>query len=216
MSKADRSGKRKSREQFSKRVPRLGYYFIVTDTKETEQNYMYGLRDSIPQSIRGNLVIKVVKSKTVDLVNTAISLAALNPQYGEVWIVFDRDEVKDFDEIIARAERTGIHVGWSNPCVEIWFHAYFGSMPSFQTSVACCNGFEECYRKHTGKKYVKSDSDIYHVLCSCGDEVKAARLAEQRLVEHIRNGKFKPSKMIACTTVHRLVDEIVSKKEDCS
>lgn len=38
----DRSGKRKTREQFSKRrIPELGYYFIVTDTKETEQNYMY-------------------------------------------------------------------------------------------------------------------------------------------------------------------------------
>lgn len=215
MSKADRSGKRKSREQFSKRVPRLGYYFIATDTKETEQNYMYGLRDSIPQSMRENLVIKVVKAKTVDLVNTAISLAALNPQYGEVWIVFDRDEVKCFDEIIARTERTGIHVGWSNSCIEIWFHAYFGSMPSFQTSVSCCNGFEECYRKHTGKKYVKSDSDIYHVLCSCGDEDKSVRLAEQRLVEHIRNGNMKPSEMIPCTAVHRLVDEIVSKKDDC-
>jgi len=44
----DRSGKRKTREQLSKRrVPELGYYFIVTDTKETEQNYMLGLRDSI-------------------------------------------------------------------------------------------------------------------------------------------------------------------------
>ena len=42
----DRSGQRKTREQLSKRrVPELGYYFIVTDTKETEQNYMIGLRD---------------------------------------------------------------------------------------------------------------------------------------------------------------------------
>ena len=32
-----------------RRVPELGYYFIVTDTEETEQNYMYGLRDSIPK-----------------------------------------------------------------------------------------------------------------------------------------------------------------------
>lgn len=135
MSRADRNGKRKTREQLSKRVPELGYYFIVTDTKETEQNYMYGLRDSIPQSIQEKLVIKVVRSRTVDLVDKAISLAALNPQYSEVWIVFDRDQVKNFDNIISEALKRGMHVGWSNPCIEIWFHAYFGSMPMFQTSV---------------------------------------------------------------------------------
>lgn len=61
----DRSGKRKTREQLSKRrVPELGYYFIVTDTKETEQNYMLGLRDSIPKELQGKLVIKVCKWRT--------------------------------------------------------------------------------------------------------------------------------------------------------
>ena len=35
--------------------------FIVADTEETEQNYMYGLRDSIPKELQGKLVIKVIK-----------------------------------------------------------------------------------------------------------------------------------------------------------
>ena len=35
MAKSDRTGKRKPREAFRTRVPDLGYYFIVTDTKET-------------------------------------------------------------------------------------------------------------------------------------------------------------------------------------
>lgn len=66
----DRSGQRKTREQLSKRrVPELGYYFIVTDTKETEQNYMIGLRDAIPKELQGKLVIKVCKAKTVELVS---------------------------------------------------------------------------------------------------------------------------------------------------
>lgn len=125
----DRSGKRKTREQLSKRRPELGYYFIVTDTKETEQNYMLGLRDSIPKELQGKLVIKVCKAKTVDLVNEALNMASLQPQYGEPWIVFDRDQVKDFDKIIATALEKGINVGWSNPCIEIWFSTYFGSMP---------------------------------------------------------------------------------------
>lgn len=214
MSRADRNGKRKTREQLSKRVPELGYYFIVTDTKETEQNYMYGLRDSIPQSIQEKLVIKVVRSRTVDLVDKAISLAALNPQYSEVWIVFDRDQVKNFDNIISEALKRGMHVGWSNPCIEIWFHAYFGSMPMFQTSVSCCNGFEDCYEKKTEQKYLKSDMDIYHKLCLYGNEEKAIKIAIQRLKNQIKDGKDKPSEMISCTTVHELINEIKSKVGD--
>ena len=53
MARNERNGNRKTREQIAKRrIPELGYYFIVTDTKETEQNYMYGLRDSIPKELQ--------------------------------------------------------------------------------------------------------------------------------------------------------------------
>ncbi len=211
LSRTDRNGKRKPREQLSKRIPKLGYYFIVTDTKETEQNYMYGLRDSIPPSIQEKLFIKVVKSKTVDLVDKAISLASLNPQYSEVWIVFDRDQVKNFDKIISKAEEKGIKVGWSNPCIEIWFHAYFGSMPTFQTSMQCCQGFEKCFEKKVEQKYMKSDKDVYNKLCKFGDEKKAIKLAEQKLDQQIKNGVELPSKMCPCTTVHMLIDEIKKK-----
>ena len=52
MSKQERNGQRKSRAQLSRhRSPELGYYIIVTDTEETEQNYMYGLRDSMESSV---------------------------------------------------------------------------------------------------------------------------------------------------------------------
>ena len=61
MAKADRKGKRKGRDNFRTRVPDLGYYFIVTDTRETEENYMYGLRDSLPKDLQGRIVIKVLR-----------------------------------------------------------------------------------------------------------------------------------------------------------
>lgn len=147
----DRNGRRKTREQLSKRrVPELGYYFIVIDTKETEQNYMLGLRDTIPKELQGRLVIKVCRAKTAELVNEALNMASLQPQYGEPWIVFDRDQVKDFDKIVSAALEKGINVGWSNPCIEIWFSAYFGSMPPYQESVSCCNGFAQKCVQVTG------------------------------------------------------------------
>lgn len=112
MASSERNGNRKMRSQLSKRrIPELGYYFIVTDTKETEQNYMFGLRNSIPPELQGKLVIKVIKTKTKNLVEEALNLASLNPQYGEIWIIFDRDQVQNFDGIISEAIAKGINVG---------------------------------------------------------------------------------------------------------
>lgn len=212
MPRVERNGKRKTRDQMAKRrVPELGYYFIVTDTKETEQNYMLGLRDSIPKELQGKLVIKVVKTATKDLVDEALNLASLYPQFGEIWIVFDRDQVKNFDEIIRQARDRGTSVGWTNPCIEAWFNAYFGEMPNYQDSVSCCSGFSTTYERATRQRYLKSDAQIYEKLNRFGDEQGAVSLAERKFAEHRANCKDKPSEMCPCTAVHLLVGEIKSK-----
>lgn len=207
-----RNGNRKSREQsLSRRTPQLGYYFIVTDTKETERNYIYGLRNSIPKELQGKLVIKVIKTKTKNLIQEALDKASLNPQFGETWIIFDRDQVQDFDEIIHQAEERGIKVGWTNPCIEVWFSAYFGKMPIYQDSVACCTGFGRTFEQVSGQKYVKSDCKIYDKLTHFGDETEAIELAQRKYEEHKNNCKDKPSEMNPCTTIHFLVNEVKSK-----
>lgn len=212
MANLERNGSRKIRRQlFKQRIPKLGYYFIVTDTKETEQNYMFGLRNSIPPELQGKLVIKVVKTKTKNLVKEALNLASLNPQYGEIWIIFDRDQVQNFDEIISEAITKGINVGWTNPCIEEWFSAYFGAMPIYANSVSCCNGFEQIFERNAHQKYVKSDLAIYEKLNRFGNEEKAIRIATQKMHDHRIQGKYKPSEQIPGTTVHLLVDEIKSK-----
>ena len=212
MAQTKRNGTRKTRDQFARtRIPTLGYYFIVTDTKETEQNYLQGLKESIPQELQGKLVIKVVKTRTKKLVEEAKNLASLHPQYGQLWIVFDRDQVEDFDEIIQKAKANGIQVGWSNPCIEVWFHAYFGTMPTYQTSVECCAGFSRTYQMAIKQKYAKADPELYKKLTRFGDETNAIQLARQKYEEHRRNGKSKPSAMCPCTMVHLLVEEIKSK-----
>ena len=212
MAKHERNGIRKTREELRKRrTPSLGYYLIVTDTKETERNYLYGLRDSIPEKLQGKLVIKVSKTKTSRLVEEAMELASLNPQYGEPWIVFDRDEVNDFDGIVKDAKEHGINVGWSNPCIEIWFQAYFGSMPNYSGSVKCCEEFSRKFTATTSTIYKKSDDDIYDKLCVYGDEKQAIKVAKEKFAEHRSNGKCKPSEMQPATTLYMLVEEIKNK-----
>jgi len=207
---AKRDGGRKSREQLSRRrTPELGYYIIVTNAKETEQNYFYGLRDSIPKELQGKLVIKVCRSKTAVMVDEALRIASLHPQYGEPWIIFDRDRVMDFDRIIELAQEKGVHVGWSNPCIEVWFHTYFGTMPAFADSVSCCSGFRDTYCRVCGQDYSKTDDDVYRKLCRFGDEEQAIRIAKQKNLEHQRNRITSPSEMCPATTVHILVEKIM-------
>lgn len=207
-----RAGKRKDRnKRVGTRVPELGYYLIATDTEETEKNYFEGLRDSIPVEMKDRLVIKVEKAKTVELVERAVELTDAESQYRIPWIVFDRDQVKDFDEIIRTAEKNSINTGWSNPCFEIWMYSYFGEMPAIRESYTCCNRFAEKFEKVTGQKYLKKDRDIYRKLVQYGDEEKAFRIAEQCYKKCKEYGKENPSEMWPASMVQRLVEEIQKK-----
>ncbi|MDR1831979.1 MAG: RloB family protein [Fusobacteriaceae bacterium] len=211
MKNNQRNGKRESRDsKLRSRAPVLGYYIIVTDATETEINYFNGLRDSIPEEIRRRLIITTYTASTERLIQDIQQKVALHPQYCEPWIIFDRDRVPDFDNIIRMAKRKGIHVGWSNPCIEIWFLAYFGLMPNIDSSVACCNVFGKEFERTIKQEYLKSDRRIYTKLNQFGDEKIAINMAWQKYKE-ARNNHGKPSEMVPCTTVHVLVEEIKNK-----
>ena len=184
---------------------------IVTDTEATERCFFTGLHQALPEDVRNKLVIKVVETKTRAMIDKCLELTAYDAQYRIPWIVFDRDQVQGFDEIIKEAEDKGIQVGWSNPCFEIWMYAYFGSMPAIQDSWTCCSDFGRVYETKTGQKYSKADNLMYEKLCKAGDEEKAIQIAQQKLEQCKREGKTKPSEMWPCTTVHELVGEIKSK-----
>ncbi len=212
MGKENRNGKRQKRsERTNRRKPELGYYLIVTDTKETEKVYFNGLRDSIKTQANSKLIIKVVETKSKNLVTEAKNFLSELPQYAEPWIVFDRDENLKFDSIIKEASKSNIQVAWSNPCIEIWFYAYFGKMPNYQTSTECCDEFGKEFQKHVNQKYKKSDDRIYSKLLTYGNENKAISLAEIKLQESINKNIKLPSKMIPSTTIHLLIKEIKSK-----
>lgn len=215
MARKDRTGNRKSREErIARRVPEMGYYLVITDTEATERNYFTGLRDSLPEEIQNKLVIKVVETKTQNMIQKCLDLTSYDAQYRIPWIVFDRDQVINFDEIISEASSVGIQVGWSNPCFEIWMHSYFGSMPAIKESWKCCDRFADIYEKRTGHKYSKADLDLYRRLSQNGDEEKAINIAQRKYNQCVENGYKVPSQMCPCTTVHGLVGEIRGKIKD--
>ena len=212
MARKDRTGNRKPREQRPPvKVPELGYYLVVTDTEATERCYFQGLHKELPKEIQNKLVIKVVETRTRTMIDKCLELTAYDAQYRMPWIVFDRDEVKDFDKIIAEARAFDISVGWSNPCFEIWMYSYYGSMPAIRESWVCCEEFEKIFQRKTGQKYSKSDIGIYEKISRTGNEAKAIQIARQKFEQCLREGKTLPSQMYPCPTVYQLVGEIREK-----
>ena len=211
--KKDRTGNKRKMRRMNLREEHLAYYLIVTDAAETEKNYLQGLRHALPPEVADHIEIVVRQAKkSEDIVASALEYAVRAPQYRECWIVFDRDRVVTFDAIIRQAERKDIRVGWSNPCIEIWFDAYFGQMHGeYQTSVQCCSGFAETFFKKTGSEYKKSSKDIYAKLAQYGDEARAIQIARRRLEQFERDGVHKPSEQCPATTLHALVAEIRGK-----
>lgn len=212
-----RDGIREKRtERRNRKEPKLGYYLIVTDTKGTERVYFNGLRDSLTKDDRDYLVIKVDETDNKKLVDRALEFQSKFPQYARPCIAFDKDQLTNFDTIIEEAKSKGIFVAWSNPCLEVWLHAYYDEIPSVYDSVKCCNKFGIEFEKNTGQKYDKADEDLYKKICRKGNEENAISRAENRLKKFERDGVTTPSKMVPCTTVHILVKEIRDclKKEE--
>ena len=209
MSNRGHLGNRKSRTCCF-RTPSLGYYLIITDTDETEKNYFNGLRDSLSKETKEKLVIKVIKALTKDLVKKAMELSAKESQFQQIWIVLDRDQVRDFDLIISSANSKGMSVGWSNPCFEIWLESYFGSMKNCKDSQKCCDIFSKIFEQKVGKKYEKNSKTIYKDVKEHGNEIEAIRLASTKFSAISKNEKL-PSNMSPATTVYKLVEEIRGK-----
>ena len=212
MARKDRTGNRKTREQRRPlKVPKLGYYLVVTDTEATERFYFQGLHKELPKAIQNQLVIKVVETKTKAMLDKCLEMTTYDAQYRIPWIVFDRDQVKDFDKIIKEAEKLNINVGWSNPWFEIWMYSYYGSMPAITESWVCCDEFGKIFQRKTGQKYSKSDAGLYEKIFRTGEEEKAFQIARQKYGQCMREGKTMPSQMCPCTTVYQLVEEIKNK-----
>lgn len=213
MSEAERNGHRRSRDARVDRCNlRLGNYLIITDAKKTEKLYMQGLKESLPKSVRDQLQIKVVTDISTDkLVEEACSLRSKSSVYCDTWIVFDRDLVPNFDKIIKDAESNEIHVAWSNPCIEMWFLAYFNKTPNIPDSTTCIRKFKNLCRSKMNKyEYHKEDEAIYKKLIQYGDEVQAIRCAKARY-KSFKNPSKKCAEMVGITTLYQLVEDIKSK-----
>ena len=188
-----------------------GAYLIVTDAEKTEKNYFEGIKNIIPDSLKNDLQIKIYSNKALSkIIDFAAEERNKDERFRDIWLVFDRDEVKNFDRLIEKAKESKMNVGWSNPCFEIWLMSYFQNPKNINDSQKCCETFEKIFKENTDKNYEKSEEKIYNILCKKGDENKAIQRAREKY-HQVRKEYSQPSKMIGCTTVYKLVEELKKK-----
>ena len=199
------------RSERKKILLKSGAYLIVTDAEKTEKNYFEGIKNIIPDNLKNDLQIKIYSNKALSkIIDFAAEERNKDERFRDIWLVFDRDEVKNFDKLIEEAKENKMNVGWSNPCFEIWLMSYFQSPKNIEESQKCCETFEKIFKENTGKKYEKSEEKIYNILCKKGDENKAIQRAREKY-HQVRKDYSQPSKMIGCTTVYKLVEELKKK-----
>lgn len=111
-----RRAARKQR-RYEYKTPKTNSFLIMTEGERTEPLYFKGLQRLIEEKIGGR--VDVVEMPVIDIRGEGCSTGKLIEEtdrivkdakimYQNIWIVFDKDDSKDFDQAIAEERRKDI------------------------------------------------------------------------------------------------------------
>lgn len=129
--------------------------------------------------------------------------------FDRVWLVFDKDEFKDFNKAIAKAKKEGMNCAWSNQAFELWYVLHFQYLVTGVDRKQYIEMIEDKVRKASKNKkfeYKKNDVGFYQILQEHGDEDFAFKNAEKLRNRH--KGKSNYATHNPRTEVDLLVDEL--------
>ena len=199
---------RKSKFKSKKFAP--ANYLIVCEGIQTEPNYFKGLKKKINDKY-GNKVdvlipeidIKGTGRNTTDLVNyTNKFVNYANKKYGQVWVVFDKDDYNNeqFDKAIKMCD---YNVAWSNPNFELWLLSHLKRVTKYISKDEILKELEKEFQNNGFGEYQKNDNKIFEKVTSNGKLENAIKNCEY--MEKInKNGQA--SKRNPMTKVYKIVD----------
>lgn len=207
---------RKNRTKGRKLAP--ANYLIVCEGKQTEPNYFSGLKKKINDKY-GNKVDVIIPSieikgtgrNTTDLVNyTDKYVNYSSKRYGQVWVVFDKDDYSDeqFDKAISNCK---YNVAWSNPNFEIWLLAHFRKIDKFISKNDVLKELDKEYQKNKLGEYKKNDNDVFKKLFNINGLNNALKNCEKM---ETLNVNLKPSQRNPMTKVYKIVEGLIEYIND--
>ena len=199
---------RKDRLKSKKLAP--ANYLIVCEGKQTEPNYFSGLKKEINEKygckvdvLIPNIEIKGTGENTTALVKyTDKFVNYSNKRYGQVWVVFDKDDYSDeqFDKSIRTCD---YNVAWSNPNFELWLLSHFKKVSRYISKDNVLQELSKEFQKKGLGEYIKNDTNIFEKVTS-----------EERLHTAIKNCKYmeelnkdgQASRRNPMTKVYKIID----------
>lgn len=188
-------------------------FLIVCEGEKTEPNYFRSLIKDSKYSRVVDANIKGEGMSTCALVKRTLELKkefeeSRNIPFDRVWVVFDKDDFKDFNEAIELAKKLKIKAAWSNESFELWYYLHFEYLDTAikrDSYIKKLNTEIRKLKKDKQFKYKKNDANFYVLLKSIGNEDNAKKFAK-RLRKQYSGTDYSTHK--PCTMVDLLVEEL--------
>ena len=185
-------------------------YLIVCEGQQTEPNYFIGLKRKINE-IYGNKVdvslpkIKVkgtgLKTQSIDDY-TEKKVNHSGKMYGQVWVVFDKDDYSD-EQYDSAIKKCNYNVAWSNPNFELWILAHFKKITRHVSKEDIFKELNKEFHANGLGSYSKTDDKIFEKVTSDGKLLVAINNCEA--MEELNKDR-QASQRNPMTKVYKLVD----------
>ena len=162
----DKEYSRKGKLKSNKFAP--ANYLIVCEEKQTETNYFNGLRKKINEKygskvdvLNPSIEVKGTGKNTTDLVKyTDKYVNYSNKRYGQVWVVFDKDDYGNgqFNQAIKNCD---YNVAWSNPKFELWLLSHLKRVSKVISKNEILDELDKEFQKNGLGTYKKNDDKIF-------------------------------------------------------
>lgn len=187
-------------------------FLIVCEGEKTEPNYFRAFTER--RSEVKEIKVAGCGCSTCQLINEAKKIQEKleherQVPFDRVWLVFDKDEFKDFNKAIADAKKEGMNCAWSNQAFELWYVLHFQYLDTGVDRKQYIGMIEDKVRKASKSKtfkYKKNDVGFYQILQEHGDEEQAIKRAQK--LRKIRGEKKNYATHNPRTEVDLLVDEL--------
>ena len=164
---------RKDRLKSKRQAP--ANYLIVCEGKKTEPNYFNGLKKKINEKYGNkvdvlipNIDIKGTGMNTTSLVKyTQKTVNHANKVYGQVWVVFDKDDYND-EQFNSAIDNCNYNVAWSNPNFELWILSHLKRVTKYMSKDDILKELEKEFQKNGLGEYKKNDDKIFEKVTSDG------------------------------------------------
>ena len=126
-----------------------------------------------------------------------------------IWVVFDKDDFEDFDQVIKDGSKRGYKIAWSNQAFEYWLYLHFYYSDPALHREQWNEKMDEIFRQYNlgNGTYQKNYEGIYEMVNVYDGVNTAIKNAKRRMAEFCP-GREQPSGFDPGTTVYQLVEEL--------